>query len=41
MNATQHNAANNISGKQVLLNTMCDQVDDASLQNAPKLSGNS
>ena len=39
MNANQHNAANNISGKQVLLNTMCDQVDDASLQNAPKLSG--
>ena len=29
----------NTSGKQVLLNTMCDQADDASLQNAPKLSG--
>lgn len=27
------------NGKQVLLNTMCEQADDASLQNAPKLSG--
>lgn len=29
----------NTSSKQVLLNTMCEQADDASLQNAPKLSG--
>lgn len=37
MNSNQN--MSNASGKQVLLNTMCDQADDASLQNAPKLSG--
>lgn len=35
----QSSLQNSITGKQVLLNTMCDQVDDASLQNAPKLGG--
>ena len=39
INSNQNMGSNAITGKQVLLNTMCDQADDASLQNAPKLGG--